>query len=152
MAGWVQIKSSRFWVPCQGFSHFDTLGLLINQPLDSGAVWGNNGISSPPPWPWFSQSLPTCKPANWYGSAMALRFTPRLLPLGRHLGGRGLCDDSLTYTRGPATVPVHLLQLTKFTTTPDHDLQDRPLPRYQGNPRHLPGSDPWAGTGTLPQP
>ena len=49
MAGGVRIKYSRFRVPCQAFSHFVTLALLINQPLDSGAVWGNNGISSPPP-------------------------------------------------------------------------------------------------------
>jgi hypothetical protein len=53
--------------------------------------------------PWFSQLLPTCKPANWYGFAMALRFTAPLPQLGRHWG---------------AMVAFDLLQLTKFTTTP----------------------------------
>jgi hypothetical protein len=51
---------------------------------------------------WFSQLLPTCKPANWYGSAMVPRFTQHQQQHGQHWG---------------APVAFDLLQLTQFTTT-----------------------------------
>jgi len=49
---------------------------------------------------------------------MVPRFTQHQQQHGQHLGARGLCDDSLTYTLGPATVPAHLIQLTQFTPPP----------------------------------